>query len=84
MSVFDDFITKAKTIADKNGDGKIDAADFEALKADLDDETKKKVDEFQNGVDTNNDGKIDVQDLQAFGGDIGSKLNEVKDKVFGK
>ena len=94
MGVFDDLFAKAKAIADKNGDGKIDSADLELLKADLDEGGKKKLSELQDFADKNGDGKIDLEDLKAAGGDIassakgafdsaGKAAGDAKDKLFG-
>ncbi len=81
MGAFDDILAKAKAIADKNGDGKIDAADLEALKDSLGDEGKAKLGEAQKLADKNGDGKIDFEDLKVLGNDAGSALGDAKDKV---
>lgn len=64
MGMFDDLLAKAKHVADRNGDGKIDAADLEGLKDSVGEEGKAKLSQAQQVADRNGDGKIDFEDLK--------------------
>ncbi len=71
-----------KEKADVNGDGKVDAADLEALKGKI---PGDQFDKLKDIADHNNDGKIDFADIQSHLGNLDpSKLgDEVKDKLGG-
>ncbi|MBM3210248.1 EF-hand domain-containing protein [Candidatus Saccharibacteria bacterium] len=70
MGIFDDIKTHAQSLADQDGDGRLSAADLEALKDGNNDE---KIEALKQKADANEDGKIDLADLKGVAKDLFNK-----------
>lgn len=76
-----DIIKQLQSIADRNGDGKIDLADLNEIK----DQAPQVFEQLKGKADINGDGKISMDDVQ--GVDFGDMLGNAKDMlggIFGK